>query len=101
MQCNGCDLKFKMDVLCPIGLTFWFFIKIGLKICRYYQYFYLYLSVVLSITSILITNFPPIIVLYRIKTNPKNAINEHFLPRFLDFIVWGHEHECLIDPQVS
>ncbi|XP_073100458.1 double-strand break repair protein MRE11 isoform X2 [Elaeis guineensis] len=35
----------------------------------------------------------------RIKTNPKNAINEHFLPRFLDFIVWGHEHECLIDPQ--
>nr|APZ84323.1 double strand break repair nuclease MRE11A [Zea mays subsp. mays] len=35
----------------------------------------------------------------RIKTNPKSAINEHFLPRFLDFIVWGHEHECLIDPQ--
>lgn len=37
---------------------------------------------------------------FRVKTNPKNAINEHFLPRFLDFIVWGHEHECLIDPQV-
>nr|APZ84330.1 double strand break repair nuclease MRE11A [Zea mays subsp. huehuetenangensis] len=35
----------------------------------------------------------------RIKTTPKSAINEHFLPRFLDFIVWGHEHECLIDPQ--
>lgn len=35
----------------------------------------------------------------RVKTNPKNAINEHFLPRFLDFVVWGHEHECLIDPQ--
>ncbi|CAN1239236.1 Double-strand break repair protein MRE11 [Linum grandiflorum] len=35
----------------------------------------------------------------RVKTNPKNAINEHFLPRFLDFIVWGHEHECVIDPQ--
>lgn len=35
----------------------------------------------------------------RIKTNPKNAINEHFLPRFLDFVIWGHEHECLIDPQ--
>ncbi|XP_048498670.2 double-strand break repair protein MRE11 isoform X2 [Beta vulgaris subsp. vulgaris] len=35
----------------------------------------------------------------RIKTNPKNAINEHFLPQFLDFVVWGHEHECLIDPQ--
>ncbi|KAG6637416.1 double-strand break repair protein MRE11 [Carya illinoinensis] len=35
----------------------------------------------------------------RVKTNPKNAINEHFLPQFLDFIVWGHEHECLVDPQ--
>ncbi|MQM07488.1 hypothetical protein Taro_040332, partial [Colocasia esculenta] len=35
----------------------------------------------------------------RIKTNPKNAINEHFLPRFLDFVVWGHEHECLIEPK--
>ncbi|XP_031500751.1 double-strand break repair protein MRE11 isoform X1 [Nymphaea colorata] len=35
----------------------------------------------------------------RIKSNPKNAINEHFLPRFLDFIIWGHEHECLVDPQ--
>ncbi|CAN1154267.1 Double-strand break repair protein MRE11 [Linum perenne] len=35
----------------------------------------------------------------RVKTNPKNAINEHFLPRFLDFIVWGHEHECVVDPQ--
>ncbi|CAA6667556.1 unnamed protein product [Spirodela intermedia] len=35
----------------------------------------------------------------RIKTNPKNAINEHFLPRFLDFIVWGHEHECLVEPK--
>ncbi|XP_062184298.1 double-strand break repair protein MRE11 isoform X2 [Phragmites australis] len=35
----------------------------------------------------------------RIKTNPKSAINEHFLPRFLDFVIWGHEHECLIDPQ--
>ncbi|CBI20379.3 hypothetical protein VitviT2T_029629 [Vitis vinifera] len=35
----------------------------------------------------------------RVKTNPKNAISEHFLPRFLDFIVWGHEHECLVDPQ--
>lgn len=40
-------------------------------------------------------------VVCRVKTNPKNAINEHFLPRFLDFVVWGHEHECLIDPQVQ
>lgn len=36
----------------------------------------------------------------RVKANPKNAINEHMLPEFLDFIVWGHEHECLVDPQV-
>ncbi|XVE80228.1 hypothetical protein DITRI_Ditri14bG0122900 [Diplodiscus trichospermus] len=35
----------------------------------------------------------------RVKMNAKNAINERFLPRFLDFVVWGHEHECLIDPQ--
>ncbi|XP_039012903.1 double-strand break repair protein MRE11-like isoform X2 [Hibiscus syriacus] len=35
----------------------------------------------------------------RVKMNPKNSINERFLPRFLDFVVWGHEHECLIEPQ--
>ncbi|CAM8999023.1 unnamed protein product [Rhodiola kirilowii] len=35
----------------------------------------------------------------RVKSNPKNAINEHFLPQFPDFVVWGHEHECLFDPQ--
>lgn len=40
-------------------------------------------------------------IVCRVKANPKNAINEKFLPRFLDFIVWGHEHECLVDPQVS
>ncbi|XWS27950.1 hypothetical protein CRYUN_Cryun25bG0024300 [Craigia yunnanensis] len=34
-----------------------------------------------------------------VKMNPKIAINEHFLPRFLDFIAWGHEHDCLIDTQ--
>lgn len=22
------------------------------------------------------------------------------LAKFLDFVVWGHEHECLVDPQV-
>lgn len=46
------------------------------------------------------TDWFNILVLHqnRVKANPKNAINEHFLPRFLDFIVWGHEHECLVDP---
>ncbi|KAF4554758.1 Double-strand break repair protein mus-23-like protein [Elsinoe fawcettii] len=26
---------------------------------------------------------------------------EHFLPGFLDLVVWGHEHECLIDPKFN
>lgn len=26
---------------------------------------------------------------------------ENFLPDFMDLIVWGHEHECLIDPRYN
>ncbi|KAJ5120934.1 Meiotic recombination protein Mre11 [Penicillium bovifimosum] len=26
---------------------------------------------------------------------------ENFLPDFLDLVVWGHEHECLIDPKLN
>jgi double-strand break repair protein MRE11 len=26
---------------------------------------------------------------------------ENFLPEFMDLIVWGHEHECLIDPHYN
>lgn len=26
---------------------------------------------------------------------------ENFLPDFLDLVVWGHEHECLIDPRFN
>lgn len=26
---------------------------------------------------------------------------ENFLPEFMDLIVWGHEHECLIDPRLN
>lgn len=26
---------------------------------------------------------------------------ENFLPEFMDLIVWGHEHECLIDPKLN
>ncbi|PNS18912.1 DNA repair protein rad32 [Sphaceloma murrayae] len=26
---------------------------------------------------------------------------EHFLPGFLDLVVWGHEHECLIEPRLN
>eukprot|EP00940_MAST-03C_sp_MAST-3C-sp2_P002162 g2162.t1 len=30
---------------------------------------------------------------------PKNCIHERMLPNFLDLVVWGHEHECIISPQ--
>lgn len=30
--------------------------------------------------------------------SPKNHIPETFLDDFLDLIIWGHEHDCLIDP---
>ena len=26
---------------------------------------------------------------------------ENFLPEFLDLVIWGHEHECLIDPKYN
>lgn len=28
-------------------------------------------------------------------------LREDFLPEFLDMIIWGHEHECLIDPKYN
>lgn len=28
-------------------------------------------------------------------------MRESYLPNFLDFVVWGHEHECIIEPWVS
>lgn len=31
----------------------------------------------------------------------KNAISERYLPSWLDYVVWGHEHECLIEPTES
>lgn len=27
-----------------------------------------------------------------------NFLPEQFLPNFIDLVIWGHEHECLIDP---
>ena len=30
----------------------------------------------------------------------KNSLQEGKLPRFLDLIIWGHEHECRADPEV-
>jgi double-strand break repair protein MRE11 len=26
---------------------------------------------------------------------------ENFLPEFLDLVIWGHEHECLIEPRLN
>ncbi|CAD6266036.1 unnamed protein product [Miscanthus lutarioriparius] len=42
-----------------------------------------------------------ILVLHQKRTrgSPRDAISEFLLPRFVDLVIWGHEHECLIDPQ--
>lgn len=36
--------------------------------------------------------------LFRSKHGPTNYIPEQFLDDFIDLVVWGHEHECLITP---
>lgn len=38
---------------------------------------------------------------FRVAHSPKNYIHEVMLDNFLNFVVWGHEHECLITPQPS
>lgn len=30
-----------------------------------------------------------------------NYLPENFLPDFLDLVIWGHEHECIIDPRTN
>lgn len=45
--------------------------------------------------------FKPVPVTFRAQHGPKNHIPENFLDEFLDLVIWGHEHECLIDPQHS
>lgn len=30
----------------------------------------------------------------------KNTVREGYLARFLDIVIWGHEHECKADPWV-
>jgi len=34
----------------------------------------------------------------RVKHGEKNYIPENFLPQDLNFVLWGHEHKCEIDP---
>lgn len=31
----------------------------------------------------------------------KNCIHENFIPEFIDFVLWGHEHECLAETTES
>eukprot|EP01082_Thalassiosira_pseudonana_P015566 g14358.t1 g14358 contig9:1664367-1666563(-) len=31
----------------------------------------------------------------------KNCVHESMIPEWMDLVVWGHEHECLITPQES
>ncbi len=35
----------------------------------------------------------------RAQHSAKNFVAELMLPEFLDFVIWGHEHECLVTPQ--
>ncbi|KAJ1890330.1 meiotic recombination, partial [Coemansia sp. IMI 209127] len=37
----------------------------------------------------------------RVPHGPKNHIPEHFLSDFLDLVVWGHEHQCQVDPEYN
>ena len=30
----------------------------------------------------------------------KNCVKDTYLPNFLDYVVWGHEHECMPEPAV-
>jgi len=97
IQYSGCGLELKMEIQCLTGSIYWFFIRTGVHSKLKQQMIY-FVHLVLHPASWK-SNFHW--NSHRIKTNPKSAINEHFLPRFLDFVVWGHEHECLVDPQVT
>ncbi|KAM9973645.1 hypothetical protein ACTFIW_010759 [Dictyostelium discoideum] len=37
----------------------------------------------------------------RVAHNPKNYVHEKMIESFIDFVLWGHEHECLVNPQAS
>lgn len=36
---------------------------------------------------------------FRAKHGVTNHIPESFIPPFFDLVVWGHEHECRIEPE--
>ncbi|CAG7716685.1 unnamed protein product [Allacma fusca] len=35
----------------------------------------------------------------RVKHGPTNYIPPNYFPSFLDLVIWGHEHECRIEPE--
>ena len=37
----------------------------------------------------------------RAKRGPTNYIPESFLPGFFHLVIWGHEHDCRIEPESS
>ena len=37
----------------------------------------------------------------RAKRGPTNYIPENFLPEFFHIVIWGHEHDCRIQPESS
>jgi double-strand break repair protein MRE11 len=39
-----------------------------------------------------------IFVIHQTRNAAAEHIPDHLLPSFLHFVIWGHEHECLIDP---
>ncbi len=48
-------------------------------------------------SSILCPSFSPFSL--RAKHGATNHIPPAFIPDFFDLIIWGHEHECLLEPQ--
>ena len=39
------------------------------------------------------------LTLPRAKHGETNYIPANFIPGFFDLVIWGHEHECLIEPE--
>ncbi|XP_017860403.1 PREDICTED: double-strand break repair protein MRE11-like [Drosophila arizonae] len=37
----------------------------------------------------------------RADRGPKNYLPEELLPAFLNLVIWGHEHDCRIEPEVN
>lgn len=36
----------------------------------------------------------------RVTRGVKNFIPDDTLPKFLDLVIWGHEHDCRIEPEM-